>query len=70
MKAVHKYYKNSNTGELMKSTEYTETFIKDIPVYFYGLDGKEIGQNLSTKGFVEISKKKWDRYKRKAANAM
>ena len=70
MKAIHKYYKNSNTSELMKSTEYTETFIRDIPVYFYDLHGKEIGQNLSTKGFVEISKKKWDRYKRKAANAM
>ena len=65
MKAIYKYYKNSNTGEVMKSQEFTETKIKRIPTYFYGLDGKCIGENLDINGFVEISEKKWKRLKRK-----
>lgn len=66
MKTTYKYYKNSNTGDLMKSQEFTETDITEIPIYFYGLDGKGIGEDLDTTGFVEISKKKWERFKRKA----
>ena len=65
MKTIYKYYKNSNTGEVMKSQEFTETKIKGIPTYFYGLDGKVIGENLDTNGFVEISENKWKRLKRK-----
>jgi len=65
MKTIYKYYKNSNTGEVMKSQEFTETKIKGTPTYFYGLDGKGIGENLDTNGFVEISEKKWKRLKRK-----
>jgi hypothetical protein len=65
MKTIYTYYKNSNTGEVMKSQEFTETSITGIPIYFYGLDGMGIGENLETKGFVKISEKKWDRIKRK-----
>lgn len=66
MKTIYRYYKNSNTGEAMKSQEFTETNIKKIPIFFYSLDGSKIGENLDTTGFVEISEKKWERLKRKA----
>lgn len=66
MKTIYRYYKNSNTGEMMKSQEFTETKITEIPIYLYSLDGRGIGENLDTTGFVEISEKKWERFKRKA----
>lgn len=66
MKTIYTYYKNSNTGKLMKSQEFKETTITDIPVFFYGIDGMSVGENLSTKGFVKISEKTWNRYKRQA----
>ena len=65
MKTIYTYYKNSNTGELMKSQEFTELHITGIPIYFYGLNGDKIGENLDTTGFVPISEKNWNRYKRK-----
>ena len=66
MEITYKHYKNSNTGVVIKSQEFTETKITGIPIHFYGLDGSKIGENLDTTGFVEISKKKWERLKRKA----
>ena len=66
MKTIYKYYKNSNTGEVIKSQEFTETKITGIPIYFYSLDGSKIGGNLDTTGFVEISEKKGERLNRKA----
>ena len=66
MKTIYKYYKNSNTGEVIKSQEFTETKITGIPIYFYSLDGSKIGENLDTTGFVEISEKKGERLNRKA----
>lgn len=59
MKIINKFYKDSNTGQLMKSTEYTDTVVKGIPIYYYDENGKEIGQNLELKGFVEIKEKKF-----------
>ena len=58
MKTILKYWKNSNTGELVKSQEFTETSI-DFPNYFYDTEGKSIGENLDLKGFVEIKEKKF-----------
>lgn len=58
MKTILKYWKNSNTGELVKSQEFTETSI-DFPIYFYDIKGKSIGENLDLKGFVEIKEKKF-----------
>ena len=55
----NKFWKNSNTGELMKSQSFHETSIKDIPTYFYDVRGVRIGKNLSLKGFVEIKEKKF-----------
>jgi hypothetical protein len=59
MKTIVKYWKNSNTGELVKSQEFTETSITGIPIYFYDIEGKSIGENLDLKGFVEIKEKKF-----------
>jgi len=69
MKTIYRHYKNSNTGKVMKSQEFTETKITGIPIYFYSLDGIKIGENLDITGFVEISEKKWERLKRKADGA-
>ena len=65
MKLVYNYYKNSTTGEVMKSQKFTDTTITGIPIYYYGLDGLIIGENLDTVGFVKISEKTWNRLKRK-----
>jgi len=64
MKIIYKHYKNSNNGDLIKSQEFTETRITGIPIYFYGIEGLKIGENLKTNGYVEISEKKWNRLKR------
>ena len=58
MKTIIKYWKNSNTGELLKTQEFTETTIK-FPIYFYNIEGKQVGENLDLKGFVEIKEKKF-----------
>lgn len=57
------YYKNSNTGELIKKVTRTETPIK-WPDCFYDIRGHELVEP-SLVGFVEISEKKWNRLKRK-----
>jgi hypothetical protein len=36
MKTIYKHYKNSNTGEIMKSQEFTETEITGMPIFSYG----------------------------------
>ena len=59
MKVINKFYKNSNTGELVKSQQFTETSITGIPVYFYNTEGKSVGENLILEGFVEIKEKKF-----------
>lgn len=59
MKFTTKFWKNSNTGELLKSVETSETSIKGIPIRFYNKDGKGVGDNLTLKGFVEIKEKKF-----------
>ena len=58
MKTIIKYWKNSNTGELLKTQEFTET-TKKFPIYFYNIEGKQVGENLDLKGFVEIKEKKF-----------
>lgn len=57
MKTIYKYFKNSNTGDLIKSQEFTETNITGIPIYFYR-NNKSI-DTPSLKGYVEISEKKY-----------
>jgi hypothetical protein len=65
MVTIYKYYKNSNTNDIIKSQEFTETSI-DFPINYYR-DGQPI-ENLDLTGYVEISEKKYRRIKRKAKN--
>ncbi len=60
MAAEYKYYKNSNTGDLIKSQSFVNTLIKHSPVYWYR-NNKSIGENLNIVGYVEISEKKYNR---------
>lgn len=64
MKTVYTHYKNSNTGQMLRSQEFTETTIK-APKYFYNLSGECVGENLVLDGYVQISEKKWNVAKRK-----
>jgi hypothetical protein len=67
MKHIYRYYKNSNTGELIKTHKVTDTPIKGIPVYMYDFNGNPIGENEPIpSGFIEISEKKYNRIKRKS----
>lgn len=65
MKTVYNYYKNSNTGELLKSQTFTETDIKNLAVNFYDVNGKKVGENLKLDGFVPINQKKFERASKK-----
>ena len=69
MKTNYEFLKNSNTGELVKKQWFTESFIKDWPVYFYDHNGILIGENLQLTGFVPISEKKFNRGKRNFINS-
>jgi len=60
MKIVYKYFKNSNTGDLIKMQTVTETKIHGFHVYWYR-DGKSIGEDLQPIGYVEITEKKFNR---------
>lgn len=59
MATVHKYFKNSNTGDLIMSQSFTDTVIK-FPVYWYR-GHKCIGEDLKFEGYVEVSEKKYNR---------
>jgi hypothetical protein len=65
MQVIYRYWKNSNTGHLLKSQKFRNTSIKGIAIYFYEYDGKLAGENLCPSGYVEISKKRWDILSRK-----
>jgi len=64
MITTYKYYKNSNTGDIIKSQEFTETQIKGIPIYYYR--NNESIETPDLTGYVEISEKKYNRIKRKS----
>ena len=65
MVTQYKYYKNSNTNDIIMSQEYSETNI-DFPIDYYR-NNQNIGiPNLI--GYVEISEKKYNRIKRKTKN--
>ena len=50
-----KYYKNSNTGDLIMSQKFIGGVIKH-PVYWYR-NNKSIGEDLVMTGYVQISEK-------------
>lgn len=65
MVTIYKYYKNSNTGDTIKSQEFTETII-DFPIYYYRNNQSIETPDLT--GYVEISEKKYNRIIRKQKN--
>jgi hypothetical protein len=62
MKTTYKYLKNHETGDLIKSQEFTETNITGMPIYYYRNDKSIDTPNL--KGYVAISEKKYNRLMR------
>jgi len=65
MVTIYKYWKNSNTGDVISSQEFTETKI-GFPIYYYR-NNKSI-ETPDLTGYVEISEKKYNRIKRKRKN--
>lgn len=65
MKVISKFWKNSNTGHLLKSVEITETKIQGLPIRWYNCWGEGIGNNLQLKGYVEIKERTFLLCKRK-----
>lgn len=63
MKTIYNYLKNHETGDLIKSQEFTETNITGIPIYYYRNDKSIDTPNL--KGYVNISEKKYNVLMRK-----
>ena len=63
MAAELKYYKNSNTGDLIVSKKYIGGVVIH-PVYWYRND-KSIGEDLDITGYVQISEKKYIRESKK-----
>lgn len=68
MKTIYKYWKNSNTDDIIMSQEFTETEI-DFPIEYYRPNpntGTVLNINIPDMiGYVEISEKKYNRIKRK-----
>jgi len=66
MSAVYKYYKNSNTGDLIRCQTFPQSeYSIKFPTYWYR-GNEPIGENLKPVGYVEVSKKKYDRESKKA----
>lgn len=65
MVTTYKYFKNSNTGDIIMSQEFTETNIK-FPINYYRNNLSIDTPDLT--GYVEISEKKYNRIKRKQKN--
>lgn len=66
MKTTYTHFKNSNTGQMVRMQEFTETPITGIPKYFYDLNGEKIGEDMELDGFVQVSEKKWNIAKRQS----
>lgn len=63
MKETRKSWKNSNTGDVIQSQEFTETSVQ-FPVFYYR-DNKSI-ETPNLTGYVVISEKKYNRIIRKS----
>tara|TARA_R110000796_G_C14214252_1_gene393683 strand:+ start:279 stop:482 length:204 start_codon:yes stop_codon:yes gene_type:complete len=62
MVTKYRFLKNHNTGDLIKSQEFTETNITGIPIYYYRNNKSIDTPNL--KGYVDVSEKKYNRLMR------
>lgn len=63
MKTTYNHFKNHETGDLIKSQEFTETSITGMPIYYYRNNKSIDTPNL--KGYVKISEKKYNNLKLK-----
>lgn len=59
MTTTRTFYKNSNTGTLIKKVSFSDLSFK-VDDNFYDFNGKPL-ENPCLKGFVEISQKKFER---------
>ena len=65
MTTEYKFYKNSNTGQLIKEQIFSSKILK-FPNYFYDRNGNRIlTKYVNLTGFVEIKEKKFKREIRK-----
>ena len=62
MVTTYKYLKNSNSGDVITTQEFTETEI-DFPINYYRNNQSIETPDLT--GYIEISEKKYNRIKRK-----
>lgn len=53
MKTTYNHFKNHETGDLIKSQEFTETSITGMPIYYYRNNKSIDTPNL--KGYVKIN---------------
>ena len=60
MTVIYTYWKNSNTSDVIKRQEFTDTQITGIPIYYYR-DSKHI-KNPDLTGYVEIKEKKYKKH--------
>jgi hypothetical protein len=61
--SILKYFKNSNTGQLICEQTIESDVIKNIPKYYYDIYSRNLGNYFDLTGFVEIKYKKWNLYK-------
>jgi len=60
MKVNIRFLKHSNSGDIALEQIFTETSIKGLPKYYY-LNGNSMQEDMDLKGFIEISKKTYER---------
>lgn len=64
MRTICTFYKNSNTGQLIKEQRFEDTpFV--CPIFQYDCNGKPI-EPVDLVGFVQISERKFNRECRKS----
>lgn len=61
--SIIKYFKNSNTGQLICEQTLISDIITNIPINYYDIYSRPLGENFNLTGFVQIKEKKWNLYR-------
>lgn len=63
-KSNYTYYKNNDTGDLVKKHEISSDFILNIPIRYYDIKGNALGKDdkVNLEGFIEISEEEWNEH--------
>lgn len=61
--SIIKYYKNSNTGQLICEQTIISDIITHIPKFYYDIYSRYLGEYFDLTGFVIIKQKKWNLYR-------